>query len=283
MNLKKLSTKGIVVLCLICISNHSSLANSDIEFNNKVNLALRQTGHNLLLEEKDSTSTIPPISNNGTFGFTLKLNSHFNYASLPNLVEDAFKDYNITDAYELMVKDCETDEILLGFNKASVASGNNVCATRDQKEFCANIFIQFSNKENFDNSNFFSISLTITAVLIGLGFLFYKSIEPELENENDSNKLKLGLFNFDPKNQILINGEEKLTLTFRENKLLHFFASQPNQVLTRSQILSDVWGDEGVIVGRSLDVFISRLRKLLKGDPKIQIKNVHAVGYKLEV
>ena len=60
-------------------------------------------------------------------------------------------------------------------------------------------------------------------------------------------------------------------------------AQHPNEVLSRDTLIAKVWEDEGVIVGRSLDVFISRLRKLLKGDDSVQIKTVHGVGYRLEV
>jgi DNA-binding response OmpR family regulator len=81
---------------------------------------------------------------------------------------------------------------------------------------------------------------------------------------------------------IKIREDEKI-LTFREAKLLEYFASHPNEVLNREQIQDYVWKDEGVIVGRSLDVFISRLRKILKSDESISIKNIHGVGYKLEV
>jgi len=55
------------------------------------------------------------------------------------------------------------------------------------------------------------------------------------------------------------------------------------QILEREKIVAKVWGEEGVIVGRSLDVFISRLRKILKEDTRLEIKNVHGVGYKLLV
>jgi DNA-binding response OmpR family regulator len=72
-------------------------------------------------------------------------------------------------------------------------------------------------------------------------------------------------------------------LTFRENKLLLYFANHPNQVLEREEILANVWGDEGLIVGRSLDVFVSRLRKILKNDTTLQLKNIHGIGYRLEI
>ena len=81
----------------------------------------------------------------------------------------------------------------------------------------------------------------------------------------------------------LQNLAEEINLTFRENKLLSFLASQPNEVLKRADILAAVWEEEGVIVGRSLDVFISRLRKLLKPDSTVQIKTIHGIGYRLEL
>ncbi|NBP70070.1 MAG: winged helix family transcriptional regulator [Cytophagia bacterium] len=56
-----------------------------------------------------------------------------------------------------------------------------------------------------------------------------------------------------------------------------------NEPITRDQLLKEGWEDEGVIVGRSLDVFISKLRKKLIKDPKVQITNIHGIGYKLEV
>ena len=78
-------------------------------------------------------------------------------------------------------------------------------------------------------------------------------------------------------------GGQTHTLTYRENKLLHLFAHSPNEVLERAEIMARVWEDEGVVVGRSLDVFVSRLRKYLKADPAVQIKSVHGIGYRLEI
>jgi DNA-binding response OmpR family regulator len=65
--------------------------------------------------------------------------------------------------------------------------------------------------------------------------------------------------------------------------LLDLFCQNKNQLLPREEILEYVWGDEGVIVGRSVDVFVSRLRKKLKPDDNIKITSVHGVGYRLEI
>jgi two-component system, OmpR family, response regulator len=72
-------------------------------------------------------------------------------------------------------------------------------------------------------------------------------------------------------------------LTNKEAKLLKLFCINLNQVINRDTIQKAIWEDEGYFVGRSMDVFISRLRKLLKDDPDVTITNVHGVGYKLEV
>jgi DNA-binding response OmpR family regulator len=117
----------------------------------------------------------------------------------------------------------------------------------------------------------------------GLGYYFFrkKKIAPAVESATEY--ITLGQYHFDPKNQHLKCGQQEYQLTFRESKLLLLFANNPNKVLTRNDILAAVWEDEGVVVGRSPDVFISRLRKLLRHDPAVQLKNVHGVGYRLEL
>jgi two-component system, OmpR family, response regulator len=82
--------------------------------------------------------------------------------------------------------------------------------------------------------------------------------------------------------QIRIDGQV-ITMTSKEAKLLRLFCLHKNKVIDRDVIQKAIWEDEGYFVGRSMDVFISRLRKLLKGDESIGLINVHGVGYKLEV
>ena len=91
----------------------------------------------------------------------------------------------------------------------------------------------------------------------------------------------IGKYNFDYANlDLSINGTSK-GLTQREADILYYLAARPNQVIRRSDILEDIWGKDDYFYGRSLDVFISRLRKYLNEDPEITIENVHSVGFKL--
>ncbi|WP_192820153.1 response regulator transcription factor [Rufibacter sp. LB8] len=73
------------------------------------------------------------------------------------------------------------------------------------------------------------------------------------------------------------------TLTHREAELMRLFAQNAHQLLKREEILQRLWQDDGYFVGRSLDVFISRLRKYLQADSTVKITTVHGRGYKLEV
>lgn len=95
--------------------------------------------------------------------------------------------------------------------------------------------------------------------------------------------LQFGAFLLDFTGQKLIHLDAVHNLTYREAKLLHLFVTHANQVLERSTIIEKVWADEGVLVGRSVDMFVSRLRKMLKEDATVQIVAVHGIGYRLEV
>ena len=97
---------------------------------------------------------------------------------------------------------------------------------------------------------------------------------------NNQSYYKVGIFTFyfDSLN-LDCNGERK-TLTYKEAELLRYFCDNPNKVLSRSDILIQVWGSDDYYLGRSLDVFISRLRKYLSSDDNIKILNLHGIGFR---
>jgi DNA-binding response OmpR family regulator len=94
---------------------------------------------------------------------------------------------------------------------------------------------------------------------------------------------EIGKFMFDHKNMILRNGNSEKVLTRKENALLKLLYENRNQLLTREIALKSVWGDDDYFIGRSMDVFIAKLRKHLREDPSISITNVHGTGFKLEI
>ena len=95
--------------------------------------------------------------------------------------------------------------------------------------------------------------------------------------------IRVGNSIFDTNNQIFKYNNIETKLTYREAKLLQLFCAHKNELLDRDYILKQVWEDEGVLVGRSVDVFVSRLRKIMKNDDSLKISNVHARGYRFEI
>lgn len=100
--------------------------------------------------------------------------------------------------------------------------------------------------------------------------------------DDNVKEFDLGKYLFDYKNLELKSEENAKKLTQKEADLLRFFIRNKNEVLKRSDILETLWGEDDYFMGRSLDVFISRLRKYLKGDETLKIENIHGVGFRLK-
>lgn len=86
-----------------------------------------------------------------------------------------------------------------------------------------------------------------------------------------------------PELKLLMDGQHVATLTKKEAALLEFLARNVNQPVKREEILMSIWNDDSYFAGRSMDVYITKIRKYLKEDPRIEIQNVHGVGFKLVV
>ncbi len=100
----------------------------------------------------------------------------------------------------------------------------------------------------------------------------------------DGNTEKLGQYNFKPMELKLIDANEQIIkITKKEAALLNILLKNKNVAVTRQNILQEVWGDDDYFVGRSMDVYMSKLRKYFKEDPKVEIQTIHGVGFKLLV
>lgn len=95
--------------------------------------------------------------------------------------------------------------------------------------------------------------------------------------------IALGKYTFNPRNQELRIGKEVIVLTGRESELLHFLCQHINELIPRSKILKALWGKSDFFTRKSMDVFISKLRKYLAQDENVQIQNVHGSGFILRV
>jgi DNA-binding response OmpR family regulator len=102
-------------------------------------------------------------------------------------------------------------------------------------------------------------------------------------NGNDQTQFTIGKYSFDTRKQILSHDNEEVKLTTKESELLRLLASNANKVLERNYALKAIWIDDNYFNARSMDVYITKLRKHLKDDPTVEIINVHGKGYKLIV
>lgn len=112
-----------------------------------------------------------------------------------------------------------------------------------------------------------------------------RSVKPksDLPKDDHNQIFTFGSVVFDAQKRQLFINKETIDLTGTETRLLLIFALSPNETIERSRLQKELWEDEGVIVGRSLDMFISKLRKKLELDPKSNIVVIRNKGYKLEV
>lgn len=119
------------------------------------------------------------------------------------------------------------------------------------------------------------LSLRIEAIL--------KRCVVQYRQENIPKVFEIGKYSFDHENMILIFEKTEKTLTRKEAALLKLLCKNQNQLVTRDFALKQIWGSNDYFIGRSMDVFIAKLRKMLSQDTTIAIKNIHGTGFKLEV
>lgn len=112
--------------------------------------------------------------------------------------------------------------------------------------------------------------------------IFLKRSRVNSQAGSDTNRIRVGEFVFERETLMLIGNDKKVRLTPMEAELLRFFCNNRNKILKREEILNAVWGNDSYMNSRSLDVFVSRLRKHLQGDDKIKISNVHRMGFILQ-
>ncbi len=299
---KKINRYVIIPALFFCISGgtlfaflaSNTSAGQQQALSERINLALRRTAHLLLKQAGDSTTTIEPVRQTAENTYQVRLEHAFNYDSLPAFLQSSFDLYNITDKYDVQVRDCSEYLLVLGYKSVDFTLNNEVpCVGRTQNHDCLNFSVAFSTPSVFGGGNW-GLGIGLGGFLLSfMGYFYYRSLSKKnvllLENEGiDAENIDLlhlisiGQSLFDTHNQtILINNIEQ-KLTFQESKLLELFCTHKNELLERDTILKAVWGDEGVLITRSVDVFVSRLRKILKPDDTLKIANVHGRGYRFE-
>lgn len=256
-------------------------------FSEVAKVALRDVGNQLLLVNRDSTSLVLPIEKLSKHKYRLSFETQLvvEPSQFVAIVEKSFQKLTLPENYSVEVTQCETNEVAYSYiMSARIDSTIIPCKGRVLPRECYLIDVRFTNP---DTPVFGTTSrLIVLALFIGfIGFLdVVRHKRKRLELEPITNgKFKLGSFQFYPEQNKLVKSAVEISLSKKECELLAIFVENPNQIIKRDELTKRVWEDNGVFVGRSLDTYISKLRKKLKDDDSIKLSNVHGVGYKLEI
>ena len=256
------------------------------DFSEIVKVSLREVGDQLLLSNKDSTSLVLPVVklSNKEFQLSFDKNLTFEPGNLVTSVKNSFLKSDLSNYYRVEVIQCSDKEVAYSYEVKNESEKDIIpCRGRLLPENCYTIEFKFINKkEAFIGKDTLLIFLIITMFLLLIS-IFYKRKQVGLSEENNSAYATLGSFQFYPDQNKLVKKAIEINLSKKECELLEIFVANPNQIVTRDELTKKVWEDNGVIVGRSLDTYISKLRKKLKDDDSIKLTNVHGVGYKLEI
>ncbi|TDP01023.1 winged helix-turn-helix domain-containing protein [Flavobacterium sp. 245] len=249
-------------------------------------ILLRRIGHELLLQSGDNTSRVLPVKKIAENQYQIRFENEFTFQtdSLVNITQRLLAKDPLASDYVVNVVNCGNTSIAYGYAISKNKKDDIVpCKGRKQPKACYVINIKFKPLGiNTAKNKYFLAGLSFLAFV---GFIFFRSVKPKVTLRDDSSTslFTLGSVVFDAKNRKLIINENTLDLTGTETRVLLIFALSPNETIERSRLQKEIWEDEGVIVGRSLDMFISKLRKKLECDPNIKIDVVRGKGYKLNI
>jgi len=280
---------AVMVFCAFAGSNKAS---TDFDLARQ-EIVLRSIGHEILLHAGDKISRVLPVKKINDHEYQLQFENPFTFQSdtLVSIVTKALAADQIAADYVVNVVDCSTTQIVFGYAISRLKKNDLVpCSGRPQPKNCYYINLKFRDTALTTGQKGWLVSGALLLALAGF-LLFRTALRQKKERAAASATpapaasaaIRFGNTMFDPGKRSLVMNGAMVELTPKENKLLLILAQSPNEVVERSRLQKEVWEDEGVIVGRSLDMFVSKLRKKLEQDPSVQLVNIHGKGYKLEV
>ena len=284
-NPKSLLAVALFILLGLC-SAFSFTEHDDFD-SAREGIMLRAIGHKILLQSGDSTSRVLPVTKIAENSYQIRFERAFTFHpdSVVKIVSRALAENKSASDYVVNVLDCTGKEVIFGYSISEGGKSNLVpCSGRKREVNCYRINLIFKNNGITNAQKGYLIGglplLAFIGLMISKSFNIRKRVKQV--NAHEDTIFTIGSLTFDAKKRQLSAGEKVTELTAKENKLLLIFAKSPNLIIERSRLQKEIWEDEGVIVGRSLDVFISKLRRKLEQDPTTQLTNIHGKGYRLQ-
>ena len=259
--------------------------------NQHIEVVVRMIGDEFLLQLGDSTSRVMPIENdNGRYLIQFENEISFEPEILSMAAVKVVEQANMPKSFIIETEKCSTNEVVHSFEISSKKDESMIpCRSRPLPKDCYKVYftilldgskpMPIPVKEKVVGADFSSI------YFIGFGVLLMVIIWYWLKPKNKlvvhSDWIQLGEYHFDKKGMKLICKGKSEELSSKEASLLELLYTNINETVNREHILQVVWGDEGDYLGRTLDVFISKLRKKLEADPNLKIVNIRGVGYRM--
>ena len=274
----------LLFISIICVA-FSMTGNDDFDFARR-EVLLRQIGHEILLQSDDSTSRVLPVKKIAENEYQISFENAFTFQPdfLVNTTQRLLAKDPLAHDYVVNVLNCANASVAYGYAISKNKKDDIVaCIGRRQPIACYMINIRFKPTGITTAKNGYFLGSLLSLAFIG--FIFLRSVKPRraLPDSQPTGMFTLGSMSFDTEaRKLMINGKT-IELTRTETRVLRIFALSPNEAIERSRLQKEIWEDEGVIVGRSLDMFISKLRKKLEFDPNIKIVVIRGKGYKLEI
>ncbi len=291
----------LMVISIICVA-FSMKGNDDFDYARR-EILLRRIGHEILLQSGDSVSRVLPIKKIAENEYQISFENAFTFhpESLVNITQRLLAKDPLAGDYVVNVVNSANASITYGYAISKNKKDDIVtCQGRRQPTAGYMIDIKFKPTGIITAKNGFLLgSLTVLAFV---GFIFLRSVKPRIvlpenqsaapedqpaglrdQTDQPTSTFTLGSMLFDTETRKLMINGKAIDLTRTETRVLRIFVLSPNEVIERSRLQKEIWEDEGVIVGRSLDMFISKLRKKLEPDPNVKIAVIRGKGYKLEI
>ena len=274
----------LMFISLICVA--FSMAGSDDFDIARREVLLRRIGHEILLQSGDSTSRVLPVKKIAENEYQISFENDLTFQPdfLVNTTQRLLAKDPLARDYVVNVVNCANASVAYGYAISKNKKDDIVaCIGRRQPIACYMINIKFKPTGIITAKN--EYFLGALSFLAFVGFIFLRSVKPRkaLPDSRHTDMFTLGSMSFDTETRKLMINGKTIDLTRTETRVLRIFALSPNEAIERSRLQKEIWEDEGVIVGRSLDMFISKLRKKLEFDPNIKIVVIRGKGYKLEI